>query len=59
MSEQELQNKIIKLTNKIKDENPTVYKHLLENPNTIPNAESKDFKDELRAYYDFLQKLAS
>jgi hypothetical protein len=49
--------KINKLTDKIRRENPVVYEHLMENPETIPNRKKPNLEVELITYYETLKKL--
>jgi hypothetical protein len=57
MNEKELEQEISQLTERLREEKPTVYKHLLENPQTIPTAPDTEFIEELKAYRETLLKL--
>ena len=55
--EQDLENKITELTNKLREEKPSVYKHVTENPVTLPDKNSSDFIDALKKYKKSLEDL--
>ncbi len=57
MEEQQLQESITALTNKLREKKPEVYQHLIENPQTIPNQDNPDFISELKSYRETLLKL--
>ncbi|WP_107037951.1 hypothetical protein [Brumimicrobium mesophilum] len=57
---EELEKEINELTNKLRDEKPAVYEHLMESPQTIPNdqnEESDDFIKSLKEYKEQLEQL--
>lgn len=53
----ELNKEITRLTNKLKDEKPNVYKLLMENPKTIPNTMDDSLKNDLVEYKNHLKEL--
>lgn len=53
-----LEKKIVVLTNKLRDEKPTVYKHLMETPQTLPDKENdEEFVKALAKYEKHLEQL--
>ncbi len=57
---QDLQNEINELTDKIRKNMPATYKHLMETPDTIPNAQNEDndnFEKLLEDYRDQLVEI--
>lgn len=53
-----LEKKIVVLTNKLRDKKPTVYKHLMETPQTLPDKENEeDFIEALSKYEKHLEQL--
>ena len=53
-----LEKKIIVLTNKLRDEKPMVYEHLMENPQTLPDKENEEeFIEALEKYERHLEKM--
>lgn len=53
-----LEKKIVVLTNKLRDQKPTVYKHLMETPQTLPDKENEEeFLKALRKYEEHLEQL--
>lgn len=53
-----LQDKIVVLTNKLRDGKPTVYKHLMETPQTLPDNENdEEFIKALEKYEKHLEEL--
>jgi len=53
-----LEKKIAVLTNKLRDEKPTVYEHLMESPQTVPNKEDEEeFVKALESYESHLEDL--
>ncbi|PHR47271.1 MAG: hypothetical protein COA32_07565 [Fluviicola sp.] len=53
-----LEKKILVLTNKLRDEKPMVYKHLMENPQTLPDKENEEeFINALQKYEKHLENL--
>lgn len=53
-----LEKKIVVLTNKLRDEKPTVYKHLMETPQTLPDKENEEeFIKALEKYEEHLEEL--
>lgn len=53
-----LEKKIVVLTNKLRDEKPTVYKHLMETPQTLPDKENEEeFLKALSKYEKHLEQL--
>jgi hypothetical protein len=53
-----LEKKIVVLTNKLRDEKPMVYEHLMENPQTLPDKESEEeFVKALEKYEKHLADL--
>jgi len=54
MQMDELNKKITELTEKIRKEKPTLYKHLIENPHTIPTEGDPLSKKTLLSYYESL-----
>ncbi|MGY6561630.1 MAG: hypothetical protein ACXITV_05950 [Luteibaculaceae bacterium] len=57
MTTVELQNSITELSTELMHKNPTAYKHLTENPKTIPMPTSESFNNELKSYRETLLKL--
>lgn len=60
MGKADLQQEINDLTDKLRKEKPTVYKHLTENPVTLPSDDDIDdvnLVNELRKYRDNLISL--
>jgi hypothetical protein len=59
-NKEKLEKEINELTNKLRNENPAVYEHLMESPQTIPNgqdAENDDFIKALSEYKEQLEQL--
>lgn len=54
-----INNEIIELTNKLRNEKPLVYKHLMETPQTIPSRDEEVNKEDLIKYRDTLKNLLS
>lgn len=53
-----LEKKIVVLTNKLRDEQPMVYEHLMENPQTLPDKENEEeFIKALKKYEKHLENL--
>jgi DNA-binding MurR/RpiR family transcriptional regulator len=52
-----LNEEILRLTNELKEQKPTVYKHLLENPKTIPNNSGESLAEALKTYRNHLMTL--
>jgi len=53
-----LEKKILVLTNKLRDEKPVVYEHLMENPQTLPDKENEEeFIKALQKYEKHLENL--
>lgn len=53
-----LEKKIIVLTNKLREEKPVVYEHLMENPQTLPDKENEEeFIKALEKYEKHLENL--
>lgn len=50
----QLNEEILELTNALKEKKPTVYKHLLENPKTIPNNADEGLAEALTNYRNHL-----
>lgn len=55
--EDELEQKITQLTNELREKKPSVYKHMTENPVTLPDKNSSDFIDALKKYKENLEDL--
>jgi hypothetical protein len=49
-NEKKLEDEITKLTNQLREEKPAVYRHVTENPVTLPNRGDSDFLDALKQY---------
>lgn len=54
---QELQNEITELTNYLREEQSSVYDHLMENPITLPDENSDEFLESLKEYKNYLENL--
>jgi hypothetical protein len=48
--EKQLEDEITQLTNQLREEKPAVYKHVTENPVTLPDKGSSDFLAALKQY---------
>jgi hypothetical protein len=61
MDKTEIEKRIVKLTNKLRNEKPTVYKHLTENPQTLPEKDSNEESliNDLKKYEEHLKNLLS
>lgn len=57
MEKEDLQKEINDLTNKLRNEKPSVYKKLVENPITLPDAQSDSFVESLKEYKRNLEEL--
>ena len=57
MNKEELQKEINELTEELRNKKPTVYKHLMENPVTLPNKDDLKMADALKKYRDNLVSL--
>lgn len=55
--EQKLENEITELTNKLREEQPSVYKHVTENPVTLPDKSNDGFVKALKKYKGHLEDL--
>lgn len=53
----DINKEIIDLTNKLRNEKPMVYKHLMETPQTIPSTDEKVKKEDLIKYKQTLIQL--
>lgn len=56
-NKEELQKEINELTNKIRNEKPAVYEHLMESPDTIPNEQNDDSDDFGKLLEDYRNQL--
>lgn len=54
---EELQKEINDLTNKIRNEKPAVYEHLMESPDTIPNEQNDDSDNFGKLLEDYRDQL--
>ncbi|PKR80117.1 hypothetical protein CW751_11470 [Brumimicrobium salinarum] len=54
---EEIQKEINDLTNKIRDEKPGAYKHLMESPETIPNDQNKNSDDFVKSLEKYKNQL--
>jgi hypothetical protein len=55
-----LEKKIVVLTNKLREEKPMVYEHLMESPETLPDKEDEgeeEFVKALESYESHLEDL--
>jgi ubiquinone biosynthesis protein UbiJ len=53
-----LEKKIVVLSNKLREEKPTIYEHLTESPQTLPNKENEEeFIKALEKYEKHLENL--
>ncbi|HZH86582.1 MAG TPA: hypothetical protein VFD77_04645 [Brumimicrobium sp.] len=52
-----LQKEINELTNKIRKERPTTYKHLMESPSTVPNSQNKNSDDFVKSLEKYRNEL--
>jgi len=61
MDKTDIEKKIVELTNKLRNEKPTVYKLLMENPQTLPEKEKNEESliKELEKYEEHLKNLLS
>lgn len=57
MNVDELEKEITKLTNKLREERPSLYKHITENTVTLPDKNSSDFSEALEKYKTYLEDL--
>lgn len=55
--ESDLENEITELTNKLREERPSLYEHITENVVTLPDKNSSDFSKALEKYKTYLQEL--
>jgi hypothetical protein len=53
----DINREIISLTNKLRESKPTVYKNLVETPNTIPTGQENVDHEDLVKYKNTLIKL--
>ncbi len=57
-TEKELNQKILAITQQIREKRPELIKHLNEMPNTIPSGQHSEVNtDKLRDYYESLERL--
>ncbi|RFC54958.1 hypothetical protein [Brumimicrobium aurantiacum] len=52
-----LEKEINELTNKLRDEKPAVYEHLMESPQTIPNDQDEESDDFIKALKEYKEQL--
>lgn len=57
MESEKIQKEINELTNKLREEKPTVYKNLIENPITLPDKHEESFIEGLKQYKSNLEEL--
>ncbi len=57
MNVEELEKEITELTNKLREQKPSLYKHITENTATLPDKGNDDFSDALVKYKDYLKEL--
>tara|TARA_B100000508_G_scaffold118450_1_gene98603 strand:- start:118763 stop:118948 length:186 start_codon:yes stop_codon:yes gene_type:complete len=55
--ENDLEQEITRLTNRLREQKPAVYDHMTENPVTLPDKNSSDFIEALRKYKENLENL--
>jgi thiamine pyrophosphokinase len=51
----EIEKEITELTDQLRQEKPTVYSHLQENPQTLPDENNIDFEKALNEYKNHLK----
>ena len=59
MDIKKLENEITDLTNKLREERPSLYRHITENNVTLPDKGNSDFSTALMKYKNYLQELSS
>lgn len=57
MNVDQLEKEITKLTNKLREERPSLYQHITENAATLPDKNSSDFAESLEKYKTYLEEL--
>ncbi len=57
MDVEELEKEITELTNKLREERPSLYEHITENATTLPDKSNADFSEALVKYKDYLEGL--
>ena len=57
VKKEKLEKEINELTNKLRNEKPAIYKHLIEAPDTIPNKQNNNSDDFVKALEGYKEQL--